>query len=294
MQRKVVRVILFFICLVISNIIYFQPVKALYQQDITINIDGSISPSSAPIIVNDGTYTLTDDLNGRITISKSHIIFNGNQHTIDQYSPYPNERTEFGIVLDQVYNVTVVNATIANTGNGIWTLNRPTAGIRINYGGLNVIMGNNLVNNYAAISVHQSNDNTLTRNNFTNNNNPYGDAPAVMFWGSTNNKIYHNNFIDNKNPAGTGKFNSPTTYTTWNTEKEGNYWSNYNCPDTNNDGIGDTPYIIDENNQDNYPLMEPVDIETIPEFSSWTILPLFLIVTITIAFYGKRIWRKSL
>lgn len=30
---------------------------------------------------------------------------------------------------------------------------------------------------------------------------------------------------------------------------------------------------------------------TIPEFPSWTILPLFLIVTLTIAFYRKRIWR---
>jgi hypothetical protein len=282
MQRKVASVILLFICLVISNILYFQPAKAQYQQDITINIDGSVTPSSAPIIEKDSTYTLTDDVNGRITISKSHIIFNGNQHTIDQYSSSPNEKTEFGIVLDQVYNVTVVNTTIANTGNGIWTLNRPTAGIWIYCGGLNVIMGNNVVNNYVAIAVHQSNDNILTRNNFINNNNPYGDAPAVMFWGSTNNKICHNNFIDNENPAGTGKFNSPTTYTTWNTEKEGNYWSNYNGTDTNNDGIGDTPYIIDENNQDNYPLMEPVDIETIPEFPSWIVLPLFLITTVLI------------
>jgi len=35
----------------------------------------------------------------------------------------------------------------------------------------------------------------------------------------------------------------------------GNYWSNYNGTDSDGDGIGDTPYIIDENNQDRYPLM---------------------------------------
>jgi hypothetical protein len=41
----------------------------------------------------------------------------------------------------------------------------------------------------------------------------------------------------------------------WNYGDEGNYWSNYNGQDLNVDGIGDQPYVIDENNQDNYPLM---------------------------------------
>ena len=37
----------------------------------------------------------------------------------------------------------------------------------------------------------------------------------------------------------------------------GNYWSNYAGVDSNHDGIGDSPYIIDANNQDRYPLMNP-------------------------------------
>ena len=42
----------------------------------------------------------------------------------------------------------------------------------------------------------------------------------------------------------------------------GNYWSDYEdrYPDAkglNDSGKWDTPYIIDENNQDNYPLVEP-------------------------------------
>jgi hypothetical protein len=46
----------------------------------------------------------------------------------------------------------------------------------------------------------------------------------------------------------------------------GNYWSDYNGTDsykgqyqneTGSDGIGDTPYVIDANNTDNYPLMFP-------------------------------------
>jgi hypothetical protein len=46
----------------------------------------------------------------------------------------------------------------------------------------------------------------------------------------------------------------------------GNYWSDYDATDfysgpyqneTGRDGIGDTAYVIDENNQDNYPLVKP-------------------------------------
>jgi len=37
----------------------------------------------------------------------------------------------------------------------------------------------------------------------------------------------------------------------------GNYWSDYAGVDADGDGIGDTPYIIDDNNIDHYPLMGP-------------------------------------
>jgi len=37
----------------------------------------------------------------------------------------------------------------------------------------------------------------------------------------------------------------------------GNYWDDYNGSDDDNDGIGDAPYYIDEDNNDTYPLMQP-------------------------------------
>ncbi|MEJ2281504.1 MAG: hypothetical protein P8X97_06290 [Candidatus Bathyarchaeota archaeon] len=67
----------------------------------------------------------------------------------------------------------------------------------------------------------------------------------------------------------------------------GNYCSVYNGIDNNGDEIGDIPYIIGENNQDNYPFINPIDIETIPEFPSWTILPLFLMTALIILSYRK-------
>jgi hypothetical protein len=50
----------------------------------------------------------------------------------------------------------------------------------------------------------------------------------------------------------------------WDNGHEGNYWSSFNGTDlfggtyqnvSGSDAIGDTPYVIDENNKDNYPLM---------------------------------------
>ena len=53
----------------------------------------------------------------------------------------------------------------------------------------------------------------------------------------------------------------------------GNYWSDYedkypNAAELDGSKIWDTPYVISENDQDNYPL--------VPEFLSFLILPLFM------------------
>jgi nitrous oxidase accessory protein NosD len=77
-----------------------------------------------------------------------------------------------------------------------------------------------------------------------------------------NNKIYHNDLIENTLQAKSYHYNS------WDNSypSGGNYWSDYTDGDLyqgpgqnipGSDGIGDTPYVIDGNNKDNYPLMKP-------------------------------------
>jgi len=123
----------------------------------------------------------------------------------------------------------------------------------------NVIVGNNLNTTYSDIYLG-ANDmavrgNTIAENNF------YG-AMRYLASAPSNNIIYHNNFFDTLLPPITSYPN------VWNDSypSGGNYWSDYTDNDTlsgpyqnetGSDGIGDTPYVIDENNQDNYPLIEP-------------------------------------
>jgi hypothetical protein len=78
----------------------------------------------------------------------------------------------------------------------------------------------------------------------------------------TNNTFYHNIFVNNSvNIYFYGKVVAGGNF--WDNSSQGNYWSDYTGEDLNKDGVGDTPYIINSLNQDNYPLMTPVAISSI-------------------------------
>jgi len=85
---------------------------------------------------------------------------------------------------------------------------------------------------------------------------------GVLLFSCQNNTFHHNNFINNEEQVGGFLKN------TWDNgyPSGGNYWTDYGGVDlysgpyqneTGSDGIGDTPYVIEENNRDNYPLMDP-------------------------------------
>jgi parallel beta-helix repeat protein len=113
-------------------------------------------------------------------------------------------------------------------------------------------------NSWYGISLYECANNSIVGNNITANS--WGGTHVQS---SNDNKFYHNNFISN-----TYQIHNYQSNNTWGNgyPSGGNYWSDYNGTDlyhgpyqniTGSDGIGDTPYIIDEDNRDNYPIMKP-------------------------------------
>ena len=141
----------------------------------------------------------------------------------------------------------------------------------------NSICDNNVTNSMKGIILHESSYNSVYGNNVANN------GIGIRLYSSSENKFYHNNFIANTQQVYVA---TPGYANFWDNSypSGGNYWSDYNETDiysgpyqneTGCDGIGDTPYVIDASNQDNYPIINPVtsvDIAVINVIQSKTVV----------------------
>ena len=133
------------------------------------------------------------------------------------------------------------NTASNNAGGGIFLIECNSSTLSGNIANTNGIYG---------IDVFYSNNNTLSGN--TVNKNSYG----ILLDTGNNNVIYKNTFINNgANAEDNGIDNH------WDNGTVGNYWDNYRGVDANDDGIGDTPYIIQgtAGSQDNYPIWTDSD-----------------------------------
>jgi parallel beta-helix repeat protein len=115
----------------------------------------------------------------------------------------------------------------------------------------NRIVDNNITAIYGnGVWLNSSPDNTVVGNNITTSN-----GAGVKLDTSSNNTFYHNNFVGEAQQVSS---NASTSVWNGGYPLGGNYWSDYTGIDENpKDGIGDTPYVIDSNNVDRYPLMKP-------------------------------------
>jgi hypothetical protein len=82
---------------------------------------------------------------------------------------------------------------------------------------------------------------------------PSGYSIALYY--SHSNLIYHNTFANTLLFIETRNSTRFTPRNSWDNGLEGNYWNSYEGVDANQDGTGDTPFIVGENNVDNHPLM---------------------------------------
>jgi len=204
------------------------------------------------------------------TIAKNNITSNKNGIIIS----YPSEPVPPGpgVPIYPGKNRVIVNNITANDESGITlgaTMNNSVCandlakndiGVRLLYCGYNNVYANNVANNRLGILSKDSFGGNLYANNITENRE-YG----VRLNNCTNHFIHHNNFIRNTHQVHIEYSFSPNV---WDDDypSGGNYWSDYagvdeksglNQDQLGSDGMGDTPYIVDANNRDRYPLMNP-------------------------------------
>ena len=177
----------------------------------------------------------------------------------------------YGIALQQSTNNSVADNSFVDCPKGVRILSTSCYNTVENNG----ISGSR----YIGIELTEdSNHNQIVSNNLVDN------GVGAELVNSSSNVVHHNGFIDNVVLISSRSEDEPNLF---DDGAEGNYWSNYNGTDSNGDGVGDTPYIIDENNQDNHPLMNKI-----PEFPTWTVIPLFFVTSLAVIIARKKSSRR--
>ncbi|ATU08839.1 NosD domain-containing protein [Methanohalophilus portucalensis] len=210
------------------------------------------------IIVYSGTY------NENVDVNKSVIIIS--------HSGNPaNTKVQAASSADHTFNVTRDNVTISGfeITNAAGT---SKAGIFLDAVQHNTISDNKLSNNYYAIFLNESSNNTLTRNIVSNSS-----SSGIQLVNSGSNIIYDNYFnntinIQMSDSAGSSWniANAVGTNIVGGPSIGGNYWAHPDgtghsetCTDANNDGFCDLSFYITGSDIDHLPLMTSpaIDIE---------------------------------
>lgn len=211
-----------------SNTVDGNPIYYLANQH-----DQTIPNNAGYVALVNCTRITVDELNLTKNWQGLLIAFT-NDSTVRNVNASLNE---IGFSIRFSTNITVSANSISNNQVGIrlWNTNQ------------NLIRQNSLDSNYDGIEFDYSDDNTLEENTVLNTT---GYTVLVIL--SNDNLVFHNNFILNLQQLyGVYCYNSSDF---WDNGFEGNYWNQTNV-DLNHDGIADSPYIIDANNIDHYPLM---------------------------------------
>ncbi len=179
-------------------------------------------------------------------------------------------------------------------------INGGDQGIVLGYSNHNIIDNNNASNAKFGLRLQYSNNNSVIMNNFTYNE--YGIYVTHSFY----NKIFGNNVISstsygcwlccnskfNEIFKNNFSLNSISAYdifeNNWSKNCLGNYWDDYNGTDNNDDGIGDTPYLISPKggpSRDYYPIVDYSKVKKCDDKKSSSGFSFYIIIFALITFF---------
>ena len=156
----------------------------------------------------------------------------------------------------------VANNTITDCNQGVTT------------GSNDMIVGNKIINNSGA-GMSTTGLNNVFWANYVANNQVGIITVSSSEYGGGNFTIYDNDFINNTHQTQVTDSQGGPWSDYWNSSQQGNYWSDYqskypNASEVDSSGIWNTPYYVGGGEQDNYPLMNPFNINSISiQLPSW-------------------------
>ncbi len=244
------------------------------------NNSEGIRPQRSDFLVSGNNFT--DNGTGISGYSIQNITITGNNMTENGYC----------VNIWESRNITVCKNSLSNN----------TCALNLVLYGPYLIYDNNITKNTLAIRFAEGCHNVTVCGNLISEN----DAAVAMLIFPNNgdkvvsgigNTVFGNTFTENSELLNIipplvdfPGYSMGTDIVQWDNGTIGNYYDVYSGADENGDNIGDIPYILTEDNQDNHPLMTPIDPATvIPEFSSLMILPILASVAATAFLYKRKL-----
>ncbi|MFA5365496.1 MAG: NosD domain-containing protein [Candidatus Bathyarchaeia archaeon] len=250
-----------------------------------IVIDNQITKNNAGVdSESDNTIKrnkITDNTNDGISISASNNIVSEN-NVLNNGN---------GINVVSASNNTFSKNTIKNSNNAI----------KLQSAKSNYIMDNIITNNTCGINfVRQQRPPVVPEymffppnctNHIVSGNLIANNEVGIQMDTAIDNIFTQNSFVDNIKQI----YDNQTSVNNWDNGTEGNYWSSYSGNDSDGDSVGDTPYVLDQNNQDNHPLMQLTKTETTQDsgIPNQALVAVAAVIVLVLAVFVVVFWRRK-